>query len=77
MGIPEEHIERIFMEFEQVPGAGGLKAKGAGLGLSISRRLTELLGGSLEVCSGANNGACFIVRLPCTAGVPERVPVAR
>lgn len=73
VGIPEEHIDRIFMEFEQVPGARGVKAKGAGLGLSISRRITELLGGSLEVCSSPTNGACFIVRLPASSAVLAQV----
>ncbi|MHB9004335.1 MAG: ATP-binding protein [Coriobacteriia bacterium] len=76
VGIPEEHIDRIFMEFEQVPGARGLKAKGAGLGLSISRRLAELLGGSLEVCSSPKRGACFIVRLPESADALAQVPAA-
>ena len=76
VGIPEEHIDRIFMEFEQVPGVRGLKAKGAGLGLSISRRLAELLGGSLEVCSSPTRGACFIVRLPATAAELVHVPAA-
>lgn len=76
VGIPEEHIDRIFMEFEQVPGAKGLKAKGAGLGLSISRRLAELLGGSLEVCSSPTRGACFIVRLPASAASLAEVQAA-
>ena len=48
-GVPEEHRERVFERFAHVES--GPKPPGAGLGLSISRRLAELHGGSL-VCEG-------------------------
>lgn len=46
-GIPPEHVERIFEEFGQAP-AGARQNGGTGLGLTISKRLAELHGGSLR-----------------------------
>ncbi len=56
-GIPPEDLERIFVAFVQ--GEGGGEAGGTGLGLPISRRLAELMGGSLTVQSKAGRGSCF------------------
>jgi signal transduction histidine kinase len=60
-GIQPEHQERIFEEFVQVDGESGT---GTGLGLPISRRLAELLGGSLRVRSRPGEGSTFTVCLP-------------
>lgn len=63
-GIAAEDLERIFEEFAQVGGAEG----GTGLGLPISRRLAELLGGELTVRSTPGEGSTFTLRLPRTPG---------
>jgi len=56
VGIPREYLARIFEPFVQVPhGSGG----GAGLGLSISRRIIEGHGGRLTVQSEAGRGSTF------------------
>ena len=55
-GVPLEHRERIFEKFSRVET--GPKPPGAGLGLSIARKLAELHGGSLE-CEGNT----FILKL--------------
>ena len=60
-GIPVEAQERIFQEFERV---GEHQAEGAGLGLSISRRMARLLGGDLTVQSRPREGATFSLSLP-------------
>ena len=60
-GIPLEAQERIFQEFERV---GEHRAEGAGLGLSISRRMARLLGGVLTVQSQPGEGATFSLWLP-------------
>ncbi|HLY79944.1 MAG TPA: ATP-binding protein [Caulobacteraceae bacterium] len=67
IGIAPEDQLRIFQEFEQVAGPLQLRAKGTGLGLPLSRRLAELLGGSLTVESTPGAGSCFTLRLPAPA----------
>lgn len=64
IGIPEEHRDRVFHEFEQVAGPLQAKAKGVGLGLPLSRRLAELLGGTLVLESAEGAGSTFTLRLP-------------
>jgi len=59
IGIPEEAHERIFEEFVQVEGPHQHGVKGTGLGLPLSRRLAELLGGSLTVESQPGQGSTF------------------
>ena len=70
-GIARADQERIFVEFEQVTGTRG----GTGLGLPISRRLAQLLGGDLRVESEPGVGSTFILRLPLApAPVPAPAP---
>ncbi len=58
-GIPPEHLDRVFEEFEQLAGS-----EGTGLGLPISRKLARLLGGDLRVESEVGAGSTFILRIP-------------
>ena len=59
-GIAAEHLPKLFDEFSQFHNREG----GAGLGLSICKRLTSALGGSIAVESTVGRGATFTVRLP-------------
>ncbi|WP_460104249.1 ATP-binding protein [Pseudomonas sp. S2_D10] len=61
IGIDPEHIERIFQPFER--GDLMRQDKGVGLGLTITRMLTSLMGGELQVKSQQDKGTCFQVRL--------------
>lgn len=61
-GIPEAERERVFGEFTRLPGTE--KEEGFGLGLSITRKLVELMGGTLTLESVAGKGSTFIVELP-------------
>jgi signal transduction histidine kinase len=63
IGIAPEDLGRIFEEFVQGRDSGP-KRMGWGLGLSISRRLTELMGGTITVRSEMAKGSLFTVQLP-------------
>jgi signal transduction histidine kinase/CheY-like chemotaxis protein len=58
-GIEPGDLQRIFTPFERVRHGKGQDGKGAGLGLTIARQLTELMGGTLTVESEPGHGACF------------------
>jgi signal transduction histidine kinase len=64
LGIPPDHLERIFQDFAQVPSPVQRRVRGTGLGLPLSRRLAELLGGSLTVESAEGAGSTFTLRIP-------------
>lgn len=63
-GIPPQHLARIFEPFHQVDGSSTRSKDGAGLGLSIVKRLTELMNGSVSVTSALDEGTAFSVVLP-------------
>jgi signal transduction histidine kinase/ActR/RegA family two-component response regulator len=63
-GIPAEALERIFEPFEQADASIAQRYGGTGLGLSITRRLVELMGGTIEVESQLGLGSVFRVRIP-------------
>jgi signal transduction histidine kinase/DNA-binding response OmpR family regulator len=64
IGIAESDVERIFEEFRQIAGTGRGSRTGTGLGLPITRRLTEMLGGEIDVSSREGAGSVFTVTLP-------------
>ena len=68
IGITAENLERIFEEFVQIEGELQSQVKGTGLGLPLSRRLAELLGGTLDVESAPGFGSTFTLRIPAQFG---------
>ncbi len=64
VGIPADALDRVFLEFEQVAGIDGSQRPGVGLGLSISQKIAELLGGRIEVESVVGKGSVFTLTLP-------------
>ncbi len=71
IGVPPEDRERIFESFQQ-GGRGASREEGTGLGLTLSRRLVELLGGRMwlesEVGAGSTFGFSFPAYRPSVAG---------
>jgi PAS domain S-box-containing protein len=61
-GIPEEQQRLLFQEFRRLDTG---EAKGAGIGLSISRRIAEALGGDITLESEIGKGSTFTLWLPC------------
>ncbi len=75
IGIPADHLEKIFQEFSQVDTSTTRKAGGTGLGLPISRRLVEMHGGRLwaESTGIPGQGATFYIELPIEAKITEPI----
>lgn len=65
-GIGAEYFERIFEPFRQADEGTTRKVGGTGLGLTVSRRLAEMLGGELRVESEVGRGSSFTVVLPAS-----------
>lgn len=68
IGIPAEQVERIFDEFTQVDASSTRHHGGTGLGLTISRRLVELMGGTLVAESTPGKGSIFRFTIRVEAG---------
>lgn len=64
IGISKEKQQLIFNEFTQAETEIAHKFGGSGLGLAISKKLTELLNGTLKVASVLDEGSTFILTLP-------------
>ena len=75
IGITGVDLQRLFMPFEQADKSTTRKYGGTGLGLTISRRLAELMRGSLTAQSEAGKGASFELQLPLMiTDLPLSVP---
>jgi len=74
IGITSEAVHSIFEKFRQADSSEKRNYEGAGLGLFIVKRFTELLGGEVHVESEPGRGSTFTVTLPCEAkmGRPRR-----
>jgi putative nucleotidyltransferase with HDIG domain len=75
IGIPEEHLHRIFERFHQVEGPSRLRRGGTGIGLSLVKQLLDLHLGSISVRSRPGQGSTFTIDLPVDGSVypAERV----
>ena len=63
-GIPREQQDRLFQRFEQIDSTATRTKGGSGLGLSIAKEITDLIGGTICVESEVGRGACFTLTLP-------------
>ena len=69
IGIDPEHVAALFKDYVQLDSKVQRKLRGTGLGLSLSRRFAEILGGSVWVDSTLGVGSTFFARLP--VHIPE------
>ncbi len=80
IGMTPEQQQHIFDPFRQADSSTTRKYQGSGLGLSITRQLCELMGGSIRVESEEGKGACFIVDIPLPIQQQEKeatIPMPR
>jgi signal transduction histidine kinase/CheY-like chemotaxis protein len=66
IGISSSDLAVIFEEFGQIESSMQKRVKGTGLGLPLSRKLAELLGGSVDVSSSVGEGSIFRLLIPST-----------
>jgi signal transduction histidine kinase len=67
IGMTAEQLGKLFQEFSQASSATASKYGGTGLGLVISRRFCQMMGGDITVASELGKGSVFTVRLPSSA----------
>jgi signal transduction histidine kinase len=78
VGIPPEHLTRVFDVFMQVDESLARSLGGLGIGLTVARSLVEMHGGEIEALSDGQpgHGSELVVRLPTVARPPEQVAPA-
>jgi signal transduction histidine kinase len=65
IGMSREQIARLFQPFTQADSSWTRRYGGTGLGLALTRRLCQLMGGDVTVESALDRGSTFTVRVPC------------
>jgi len=71
IGIPEDKQKFLFQAFKQVDGSTTRKYGGTGLGLIISKRFVEMMGGTITLQSTPGQGTAFTVTLPTKIAIPQ------
>jgi signal transduction histidine kinase/CheY-like chemotaxis protein len=74
-GIDAEHIQRLFTPFDRL-GAEHTGIEGTGLGLALSHRLVEAMGGTLSAASQVGEGTMFTIDLPTAQSHAPQVDIA-
>jgi PAS domain S-box-containing protein len=69
IGIDKAYFDLIFQEFRQVSEGFGRKYQGSGIGLTISKKIIDLLGGKITIESEPGSGSSFSIWMPLEPGV--------
>ncbi|MDR0784566.1 MAG: response regulator [Treponema sp.] len=72
IGIKKEDLPKIFQSFERVDVERNRAVAGTGLGLAVTKRLLDLMDGSIEVASVYGQGSTFTVSIPLVRGNPTK-----
>jgi len=75
IGMTDEQLARVFQEFAQADPSTTRKFGGTGLGLPITRKLCQMMGGDVTVLSNPGKGSIFTVRLPTDCGTLKETPI--
>ena len=73
IGMTPEQMGKLFQEFAQASSSTASKYGGTGLGLVISRRFCQMMGGDITVESEISRGSTFTIRLPRIVDAPREV----
>jgi signal transduction histidine kinase len=73
IGMTPEQMVKLFQEFSQASSTTASKYGGTGLGLVISRRFCQMMGGDITVESEPGRGSTFTIRLPRIVEAPKEV----
>jgi signal transduction histidine kinase len=73
IGMTPEQMSKLFQEFSQASSATASKYGGTGLGLVISRRFCQMMGGDITVESEVGCGSTFTIRLPRIVEAPNAI----
>ena len=74
IGLTPEQIGRLFQEFSQAEASTTRRYGGTGLGLALSRRLCQMMGGEITVASVPGEGSTFTIRLPAVVSETKAEP---
>jgi len=74
IGITEEDIGKLFVEFHQLDGGAAKRYQGTGLGLALTKRIVEAQGGKVGVVSTLGKGSTFFALLPI---IGERITASQ
>jgi two-component system, sensor histidine kinase len=72
IGVSPEQLERLFQPFVQADSSVTKEHAGTGLGLVLTRKLAQLLGGDITVTSRVGHGSCFTLTIPVAGSVEAR-----
>jgi signal transduction histidine kinase len=76
IGMTPEQIGKLFQEFSQATSTTASKYGGTGLGLVISKRFCQMMGGDITVASEPGRGSTFTIRLPRIVEAPKELVVS-
>ncbi len=77
IGMTPEQMGKLFQPFSQAEASTARRYGGTGLGLALSRRFCQMMGGDVSVVSEPGRGSTFTIRLPAEVPAAEAEPAAR
>jgi signal transduction histidine kinase len=77
IGISPEGLSRLFTDFSQAESDTSSKFGGTGLGLALTKRFCEMMGGTIDVRSERGVGTSFTIEIPISNGAARAMPAPK